>query len=123
MEGKKIGIISEPDILVKKLDKNMKYVILGSDGLWDVIKPYDASRIVRPYFNRGDIDGACSILLKKAEQLWKKNNEERDDITIIVIFIGKPNNISQKVLNLENENENINKKESTNKVPLILNLD
>ena len=127
LEGKKIGIISEPDIFIKKFDKNMKYVVLGSDGLWDVIKPYDVSRIVRPFFNRGDIDGACKILMKRAEQLWKKNNEERDDITIIVIFIGKPNTLSQKeiniALNLENENENINKKESTNKVPLILNLD
>ena len=64
---------------------------MGSDGLWDVIKPYDANRIVRPYFNKGDIDGACKILLKKAEVLWRKNNEERDDITIIIIFIGKPN--------------------------------
>ena len=126
LEGKKIGIISDPDIVVKKIDKNMKYVVLGSDGLWDVIKPYDVSRIVRPYFNRGDIDGANKILMKKAEQLWKKNNEERDDITIIVIFIGKPNTILQKeknLLNIENENVNINKKESTSKVPLILNLD
>ena len=127
LEGKKIGIISDPDIVVKKIDKNMKYVVLGSDGLWDVIKPYDVSRTVRPYFNRGDIEGASKILMKKAEQLWKKNNEERDDITIIVIFIGKPNTILQKekniALNIENENVNINKKESTSKIPLILNLD
>ena len=91
LEGKKIGIISEPEIIAKNIDKSHKYIIMGSDGLWDVIKPYDANRIVRPYFNKGDIDGACKILLKKAEAIWRKNNEERDDITIIIIFIGKPN--------------------------------
>ena len=89
--AKDIGIISDPDIIVKKIDENSKFIVLGSDGLWDVIKPYDVSRIVRIYFKKGDIDGACNILLNKAVQKWKKNNEERDDITIIVIFLDKPN--------------------------------
>ena len=89
--AKDIGIISDPDIIVKKIDENSKFIVLGSDGLWDVIKPYDVSRIVRIYFKKGDIDGACKILLNKAVQKWKKNNEERDDITIIVIFLDKPN--------------------------------
>ena len=86
LDRKDIGVISNPDIIVKIIDKNAKFIVLGSDGLWDVIKPYDVSRIVRSYFNKGDIDGACKILLNKATQIWKKNKEERDDITIIVIF-------------------------------------
>ena len=89
--AKDIGIISDPDIIVKKIDENSKFIVLGSDGLWDVIKPYDVSRIVRIYFKKGDVNGACKILLNKAVQKWKKNNEERDDITIIVIFLDKPN--------------------------------
>ena len=129
LEGKKIGIISEPEIIVRKIEENYKFIILGSDGLWDVISAYDASRIVRPYFNKGDIDGACKILLKKAEAVWKKNNEERDDITIIIIFIGKPNIYLKKennnLLNKieENPNEVSSRNESSKKIPLILNLD
>ena len=98
LEGKKIGIISEPEIIMKEIDNNSKYVILGSDGLWDVVKPYDVIRIVRPYFNKGDTEGACQALMKKAKFQWVKDKEERDDITIIVIFIGTPNNclISEK---------------------------
>ena len=126
LEGKKIGIISEPDITVRNLDENSKFIVMGSDGLWDVIKPYDVSRMVRPYFNKRDTDGACKILLKKAEQLYKKNNEERDDITIIVIFVGKPNiqlvKDSNKYLNKIQENITGENEGSTNDTPLILKL-
>ena len=90
--AKNIGVISEPEIITKKIDNNTKFIVLGSDGLWDALKPYDVNRIVRPFFNKGDIDGACQTLMKKAKQKWDKDKEERDDITIIVIFIGMPNN-------------------------------
>ena len=90
--AKNIGVISEPEIIIKKIDNNTKFIVLGSDGLWDALKPYDVNRMVRPFFNKGDIDGACQTLMKKAKQKWDKDEEERDDITIIVIFIGIPNN-------------------------------
>jgi len=128
LDGKDVGVISDPDIIVKKIDENSKFIILGSDGLWDVIKPYDASRIVRSYFNKGDIDGACQILLNKAMKIWKKNNEERDDITIIIIFLGKPNILLKEEKNniLDKINENLNedssRNNSSNQNPLILKL-
>ena len=99
LEAKKIGVISEPDIIIKKIENNSKYVILGSDGLWDAVKPYDVIRIVRPYFNKGDIEGANQALMKKAKQQWDKDKEERDDITIIVVFIGTPNNCFVNIIN------------------------
>ena len=91
LEGEKIGIISEPDIVVKKIDSTCKYIVMGSDGLWDVIKPYDVRRIVTPFFNRNDPKGACQALLKTASKKWDKEGCDRDDITIIVIFLGIPN--------------------------------
>ena len=92
LEGKKIGVISDPDIVLKKIENKAKFLVIGSDGLWDVVKPYDVIRLVRPFFNKGDIEGAGQILMKKAVQIWQKNKEERDDITIFVVFIGTPNN-------------------------------
>ena len=127
LDGKNIGVISDPDIIVKKIDENSKFIVLGSDGLWDVIKPYDVSRIVRIYFKKGDVDGACKILLNKAVQKWKKNNEERDDITIIVIFLSKPNILlgeEKNNLNKVNVNDNgDNRNNSSNQTPLVLRLD
>lgn len=78
--------------------------MIGSDGLWEVVRPYDIIRMVRPYFNKGDIEGACQVLMRKAIQNWSKKIEERDDITIIVVFIGTPNNCLVK-----NKNNFLNK--------------
>ena len=89
--GEEVGIISEPDIIVKSIDSTFKYIVMGSDGLWDMIKPYDVSRIVNSFFNKGDPEGACKALLKRATKNWEKDGCDRDDITIIVIFIGIPN--------------------------------
>ena len=91
LEAEKIGIISEPDIIIKKKDSSCKYIVLGSDGLWDVIKPYDIRRIINPYFLKNDANGACNALLKTACKNWDKEGCERDDITIIVVFIGTSN--------------------------------
>ena len=52
---------------------------------------YDIRRIVNPYFLKNDTAGACNALLKTACKNWDKEGCERDDITIIVVFIGKPN--------------------------------
>ena len=93
LEGEKIGIISDPDIIIKKIDSTCKYLVMGSDGLWDVIKPYDVRRIVTPFFNKDDPNGACQALLKTACKKWDKDECDRDDITIIVIFIDTPNEI------------------------------
>ena len=92
LEAKKIGVISTPDVTLKKINCDSKFLVIGSDGLWDVIKPYDIIRMIRPFFTKGDIEGACQVLMKKAVAQWDKNVEERDDITIIVVFIGTPNN-------------------------------
>ena len=94
LEGEKIGIISEPDIIIKKIDSTCKYLVMGSDGLWDVIKPYDVRRIVTPFFIKNDPNGACQALLKTASKKWDKDECDRDDITIIIIFIGIPNEIN-----------------------------
>ena len=68
LEAKKIGVISEPDIIIKKIDSNAKYIVLGSDGLWDMVKPYDVIRIVRPFFNKGDI--LFNKLNVKFKRVW-----------------------------------------------------
>ena len=96
LEGKKIGIISDAEIIVKDIENTNKYVVIGSDGLWDKLQPYDIIRIVRAHFNKGDVQGACQAIKKKVMQVWSKAYEERDDITIIVVFLRPPNNLINK---------------------------
>mgnify|MGYP002626147389 CR=1 FL=1 len=47
-------ISSIPDIQVFDLEKNYKYLILGSDGLWDVIKSRDISQLITKYTNKNN---------------------------------------------------------------------
>ena len=60
---------------------------MGSDGLWDVIKPYDVRRIVTPFFIRKDPKGACQTIIEIAEELWFNKYSYSDDSTICVIFL------------------------------------
>jgi pyruvate dehydrogenase phosphatase len=39
-------ITHEPDVIVKELTSDMKYVVMGSDGLWDEISLEQCSEIV-----------------------------------------------------------------------------
>ena len=47
-------ISSVPDIQVFDLEENFKYLIMGSDGLWDVLKSRDISQLINKYTNPND---------------------------------------------------------------------
>ena len=41
--GKKIGIISEPEILsIELIPQEDQFIVIGSDGLWDVFSSSEA---------------------------------------------------------------------------------
>ncbi len=37
LQAKKIGLISEPEIQHIELNKQDKFIVIGSDGVWDVM--------------------------------------------------------------------------------------
>lgn len=37
MQAKKIGLISEPEVQHIELTKQDKFIVIGSDGVWDVM--------------------------------------------------------------------------------------
>ena len=83
-----VGVISDPDFIVKNINDNYKYIVTGSDGLFEFMKNEDIMDIINPYFLVGDVEGACKELGKRAIEEWDKLTEERDDITFIILFIG-----------------------------------
>ena len=84
--ARKVGIISIPTFICKKIDNRSKFIILGSDGFWDVIGFSEIINIVKPYLEFGNPETVAKILVEKAKKAWSKFGE-RDDITVIVIFI------------------------------------
>ena len=67
---------------------------MASDGLWDRIPNDEITRILIPFYERRDPDGAVSRLMQEAADRWQREQGMIDDITIIVIFLSVRNNES-----------------------------
>ena len=82
-----IGVISDPDILEFDIDDNCKYIIMGSDGLFDHLSNDEIMKIAGPFLIRNNPDKACFDIVEKAAQLFKEKEDRVDDITINIIIL------------------------------------
>ena len=82
----KKGVICEPDIKEFLLEKEDKFIIIGSDGLWEYISNQECINIVKDFFLKNDIKGAGNYLYKEASKRWIMEQDIVDDISIIIIF-------------------------------------
>ena len=83
----KVGIICEPEIKEFILDKNDKFIIIGTDGLWEYIPSQECVDIVKDFYLNNDIQGAVNYLFKESSKRWIMEQDVVDDITIILIFL------------------------------------
>ncbi|KAK4491551.1 hypothetical protein RD792_002303, partial [Penstemon davidsonii] len=76
-ERLKKHITSEPDVVIKKIDEDIEFMILASDGLWKVMTNQEAVDCIR-----GLKDGR-----EAAEELVKEAllRESKDDICCVVV--------------------------------------
>ncbi|OMJ85274.1 hypothetical protein SteCoe_13434 [Stentor coeruleus] len=82
-----IGVISVPEIKVHHITDDDKFIVIASDGIWEFISSQECVKIVSEAFLAGDIEKACDNLMKKAMELWNKNDEIIDDITFVIVFL------------------------------------
>ena len=87
--GSKVGIIPVPEIIERTLNLEDKFIIIGSDGIWEFISNEEAVKLVVPYWEANDSKGACEKLISVAVNYWETQDEVVDDITAIVIFLCK----------------------------------
>jgi serine/threonine protein phosphatase PrpC len=81
-----LGVIPEPICFEQTIDKDTKFIILGSDGIWEFLENKKVAEIVLPFYEKNNPEGACKELKKKATELWNKEDIVVDDITCIVVF-------------------------------------
>ena len=74
---KKYGVTNFPDISVNKIDYNIKYVIIASDGIWDVV---DENTVFNMSKMKKSAEEFCKALVKLAIE-----KESKDNISCIVI--------------------------------------
>ncbi|KAK4490988.1 hypothetical protein RD792_001709 [Penstemon davidsonii] len=80
------GIIAIPDISHHRLSPNDKFLVLASDGVWDVLSNDQVVEIVSSAANE---EGAAREVVDAAISSWKHKfpNTKRDDCTVICLFL------------------------------------
>ena len=64
-----------------------KFIIIGSDGIWEFITNDEAIEIVMPHYEADDAEMACESLVEVATERWRKYDASIDDITCVIVFL------------------------------------
>ena len=83
----KFGVISEPDVFVRNLDMDDKFVVIASDGLWDVVDANEAVVVVAEKIRGGHARIASQTLADLAKERWMEKGDSIDDISVIVVLL------------------------------------
>lgn len=93
-------VIPDPEITRFELEPEDEFVILASDGLWDVISPTQMIEIVRETSRTQGKKYACRALCEAALEHGTKDN-----VTVLLMFINRPTENVPAVLDDSQEPE------------------
>ena len=82
-EMKKYGVLSTPDIFCHNIEEDDLFVIIASDGVWDVVEEDEIFKLSQDKISSSDFS-------KKIIQL-AKDRETHDNISCIVVKLNKNN--------------------------------
>lgn len=68
----KIGVINEPEIIEFTLNDDCKFIVIASDGIWEIFSNEEVAGIILPYYNNLDVESATEKLIDEAVKKWKK---------------------------------------------------
>lgn len=82
-----IGVSSVPEITENVIGSKDKFIVMGSDGLFEFISNEDIVKIASIHWKKHDTENACFALAKVADERWRKEEDTIDDITCICIYL------------------------------------
>ena len=82
----KLGVIPEPKFIEEKIDKDCKFIVVASDGIWEFLDNETVKNMVMPFYEKNDPAGACKELIKKSTEFWNQEDMVVDDITVVIAF-------------------------------------
>ncbi|XP_047327494.1 probable protein phosphatase 2C 73 isoform X1 [Impatiens glandulifera] len=90
---KEFGLISLPQVIQRRITINDQFIILATDGVWDVVSNQEAVEIVS---STADKSKAAKRLTKFAANAWKRKRRgfAVDDISAICVFLHSSSAIS-----------------------------
>ena len=82
-----VGVISTPEIDCNCLDEGDDFIIVASDGLWDVLSEHDAVRVAEQVFMGGGTgENAAAELVSAALDEHARKGHKADNITAVVMY-------------------------------------
>ncbi|EEF47391.1 probable protein phosphatase 2C 33 [Ricinus communis] len=104
---KDFGLISVPDVSFRRLSEKDEFIVLATDGIWDVLSNKEVVDIVASVPTR---PSAARALVESAVRAWryKYPTSKVDDCAVVCLFLDS-NNVS--TASTVNANSNINTKE------------
>ena len=84
--AKKCGVISTPQVVEYTINKNSRYLVICSDGVWQYIQNEQVRDLGNIYFTKNNINGFCTDLVKFSIYSWEQFDIVRDDITVVCVY-------------------------------------
>jgi serine/threonine protein phosphatase PrpC len=66
-----VGVIPDPEILEFLLAPEDKFIVIGSDGVFEFLSNEEVVKIVVPHWKSKDVNAACEALWKESNFRWK----------------------------------------------------
>lgn len=86
-DAKGCGVISVPDITEYHLNQNSKYMVICSDGIWEVLNNEYVRNLGNIYYKKGEIGPFCYNLVQVAMNNWiSQYPNYRDDISVVCVY-------------------------------------
>lgn len=82
-----VGVSPEPEVLDFNLERDDKFIVIASDGVWEFLSNDRVMNLVKPYYLKNLPEKACNRLVKESVIHWKKEDEVIDDITCVCLFL------------------------------------
>ena len=81
-----LGVIPEPEYTENIIDKDTKFIIVASDGVWEFLDNKTVKNMVMPFYLKGDPEGAAKALIAESTRWWNQEDIVVDDITVVAVF-------------------------------------
>ena len=82
-----VGVVPTPELLCLQLTSADKFLVLGSDGVFEFLENEAVLGLVLPGWKAGSPEQAASQLVAAAATQWEQNEEVVDDITAVCVFL------------------------------------
>ena len=85
--AEEIGVIPDTESIEAEINRNSRYIIMGSDGVFEHLSNNEIIQISKKYLNNDNLQLACDIIVEKEAELFKQKENRVDDITINIINV------------------------------------